>query len=73
MAILSGWMTLELMIEFADLSQPQMEQGSRCRKNSASALNEVTKNAVRRQAQIRWKGNGYSHEIKPTKLKSNTF
>ena len=54
---------LELMIEFADFMQPRWSKVPLQEKLRA-ALNEVTNECVRRQAQIRWKGNGYSREIK---------
>jgi signal transduction histidine kinase len=54
---------LELMIEFADFSQPRLSKVP-LQEKLRSALNEVTDECARRQAQIRWKGNGYSREIK---------
>ena len=54
---------LELMIEFADFMQPRWSKVP-LQEKLRSALNEVTNECVRRQAQIRWKGNGYSREIK---------
>jgi signal transduction histidine kinase len=54
---------LELMIEFADFSQPRWSKVP-LQEKLRSALSEVTDECVRRQAQIRWIGNGYSREIK---------
>ncbi len=54
---------LELMIEFADFSQPRWSKVP-LQEKLRSALNEVADECARRQAQIRWKGNGYSREIK---------
>ncbi len=54
---------LELMIEFADFAQPRWRKVE-LQEKLRSALNEVTNECSRRQAQIRWKGNGYSREIK---------
>ncbi len=54
---------LELMIEFADFTQPRWNKVP-LQEKLRSALNEVTNECARRQAQIRWKGNGYSREIK---------
>jgi two-component system, response regulator FlrC len=54
---------LELMIEFAEFSQPRWSKVP-LQEKLRSALNEVTYESARRQAQIRWKGNGYSREIK---------
>ena len=54
---------LELMIEFADFTQPRWSKVP-LQEKLRSALNEVTNECVRRQAQIQWKGNGYSREIK---------
>jgi signal transduction histidine kinase len=54
---------LELMIEFADFSQPRWSKVP-LQEKLRSALNEMTDECARRQAQIRWKGNGYSREIK---------
>ena len=54
---------LELMIEFADFRQPRWSKVP-LQEKLRSALNEVTNECVRRQAQIQWKGNGYSREIK---------
>jgi DNA-binding NtrC family response regulator len=54
---------LELMIEFADFAQPRWSKVALLEK-LRSALNEVTNECSLRQAQIRCKGNGHSHEIK---------
>jgi DNA-binding NtrC family response regulator len=54
---------LELMIEFADFTQPRWSKVP-LQEKLRSVLNEVTSECARRQAQIRWKGNGYSREIK---------
>jgi DNA-binding NtrC family response regulator len=54
---------LELMIEFAEFSQPHWSKVS-LQEKLRSALNEVANECARRQAQIRWKGNGYSREIR---------
>jgi DNA-binding NtrC family response regulator len=54
---------LELMIEFADFAQPRWNKLA-LQEKLRSALNEVTNECARRQAQIAWKGNGYSREIK---------
>ena len=54
---------LELMIEFADFAQPRWNKVA-LQEKLRSALNEVTDECARRQAQIAWKGNGYSREIK---------
>ena len=54
---------LELMIEFADFTQPRWGKVE-LQEKLRSALNEITNECSRRQAQIRWKGNGYSREIK---------
>lgn len=54
---------LELMIEFADLGQPRWSKVP-LQEKIRSALNELTHECARRQVQIRWKGNGYSREIK---------
>jgi signal transduction histidine kinase len=54
---------LELMIEFADFAQPRWNKVA-LQEKLRSALNEVTNECARRQAQIAWKGNGYSREIK---------
>jgi signal transduction histidine kinase len=54
---------LELMIEFADFAQPRWRKVE-LQEKLRSALSEVTNECSRRQAQIRWKGNGYSREIK---------
>ena len=54
---------LELMIEFADFAQPRWNKLA-LQEKLRSALNEVTDECARRQAQIAWKGNGYSREIK---------
>ncbi|HEY7317881.1 MAG TPA: sigma 54-interacting transcriptional regulator [Candidatus Binatia bacterium] len=53
---------LELMIEFADFTQPRWSKVP-LQEKLRSALNEVTNECARRQAQIKWKGNGYSREI----------
>jgi DNA-binding NtrC family response regulator len=54
---------LELMIEFAGFAQPRWNKVG-LQEKLRSALNEVTSECARRQAQITWKGNGYSREIK---------
>jgi two-component system response regulator FlrC len=54
---------LELMIEFAEFAEPRWSKVP-LQEKLRSALNEVTDECARRQAQIRWKGNGYSREIK---------
>lgn len=54
---------LELMIEFANFAQPRWSKVP-LQEKLRSALNEVTHECARRQAQVRWKGNGYSREIK---------
>jgi two-component system response regulator FlrC len=54
---------LEVMIEFGEFTQPRWSKVPLPEK-LRSALNEVTNECARRQAQIRWKGNGYSREIK---------
>ena len=54
---------LELMIEFADFAQPRWNKLA-LQEKLRSALNEVANECARRQAQIAWKGNGYSREIK---------
>ena len=54
---------LELMIEFADFAQPRWNKLA-LQEKLRSALNEVTDECARRRAQIAWKGNGYSREIK---------
>jgi DNA-binding NtrC family response regulator len=54
---------LELMIEFAGFAQPRWNKVG-LQEKLRSALNEVTNECARRQAQITWKGNGYSREIK---------
>jgi signal transduction histidine kinase len=54
---------LELMIEFAEFSQPRWSKVP-LQEKLRSALNEVTNECARRQAQIHWKGNGYSREIR---------
>jgi two-component system NtrC family response regulator len=54
---------LELMIEFAEFSQPRWSKVP-LQEKLRSALNEVNNECAKRQAQIRWKGNGYSREIK---------
>ena len=54
---------LELMIEFADFTQPRWSKVP-LQEKLRSALNEVANECTRRQTQIRWKGNGYSREIK---------
>lgn len=54
---------LELMIEFAEFSQPRWSKVP-LEEKLRSALEEVASECARRQAQIRWKGNGYSREIR---------
>jgi DNA-binding NtrC family response regulator len=54
---------LELMIEFAEFSQPRWSKVP-LQEKLRSALNEVTNECTKRQAQVRWRGNGYSREIK---------
>jgi signal transduction histidine kinase len=54
---------LELMIEFADFAQPRWSKVA-LQEKLRSALNELSNECARRQAQITWKGNGYSREIK---------
>jgi signal transduction histidine kinase len=54
---------LELMIEFADFAQPRWSKVP-LQEKLRSALNEVTHECARRQAQIAWKGNGYSREVR---------
>jgi signal transduction histidine kinase len=54
---------LELMIEFAEFSQPRWSKVP-LEEKLRSALEEVASERARRQAQIRWKGNGYSREIR---------
>jgi DNA-binding NtrC family response regulator len=54
---------LELMIEFADFAQPRWSQVP-LQEKLRSALNEVTNECARRQTQIKWKGNGYSREVR---------
>src|SRR6266850_173133 len=58
---------LELMIEFADFRQPRWSKVP-LQEKLRSVLNEVTNECARRQAQIRWKGNGYSREIKADEI-----
>ena len=58
---------LELMIEFADFTQPRWSKVP-LQEKLRSVLNEVTNECARRQAQIRWKGNGYSREIKADEI-----
>jgi signal transduction histidine kinase len=54
---------LEIMIEFAEFSQPLWSEVP-LEEKLRSALDEIAAECARRQAQIRWKGNGYSHEIR---------
>ena len=54
---------LEMMIEFADFAQPRWNKLP-LQEKLRSALNEVANECARRQAQITWKGNGHSREIK---------
>jgi signal transduction histidine kinase len=54
---------LELMIEFADFAQPRWSKVA-LQEKLRSALNEIANECGRRQAQIAWRGNGYSREIK---------
>jgi DNA-binding NtrC family response regulator len=54
---------LELMIEFADFAQPRWSKVP-LQEKLRSVLNEVTHECARRQLQLRWRGNGYSREIK---------
>ena len=54
---------LELMIEFAEFAQPRWSKVP-LEEKLRSALEEVASERARRQAQIRWKGNGYSREIR---------
>lgn len=57
---------LELMIEFADFTQPRWSKVP-LQEKLRSVLNEVTNEYARRQAQIRWR-NGYSREIKADEI-----
>jgi light-regulated signal transduction histidine kinase (bacteriophytochrome) len=54
---------LEAMIEFAEFSQPNWSKVP-LEEKLRSAVDEVASECARRQAQIRWKGNGYSREIR---------
>jgi DNA-binding NtrC family response regulator len=54
---------LELMIEFAEFSQPHWNKVP-LQEKLRSAWNEVTNECAKRQTRIRWTGNGYSREIK---------
>jgi DNA-binding NtrC family response regulator len=58
---------LELMIEFADFTEPRWSKVP-LQEKLRSVLNEVTNECARRQAQIRWKGNGYNREIKADEI-----
>jgi hypothetical protein len=51
------------MIEFAEFAQPRWSKVP-LQEKLRSALNEITNECARRQTQIRWKGDGYSREIK---------
>src|SRR5262245_24066194 len=53
---------LELMIEFADFTQPHWSKVALLEK-LRSALSEITNDFARRQTQIMWKENGHSREI----------
>jgi ribosomal 50S subunit-associated protein YjgA (DUF615 family) len=61
---------LELMIEFAEFSQPRWNTLP-LQEKLRSALNEVTNECAKRQTRICWTGNGYSREIKATKIRSS--
>jgi signal transduction histidine kinase len=54
---------LEVMIEFADFAQPHLSRMPLLEK-LRSALDEVTDDFSRRQAQILWKGHSYGREVK---------
>ena len=54
---------LEVMIEFAEFSQPRLSKVP-LEEKLRSALDDVATECARRQTQIRWKGNGYSREIR---------
>jgi DNA-binding NtrC family response regulator len=54
---------LEVMIEFAEFSEPRSTQVA-LREKLRSVLDELASECIRRQAQIRWKGSGYSREIR---------
>jgi signal transduction histidine kinase len=53
---------LEVMIEFADFAQPHLSK-VRLPEKLRLALDEVSKDFSRRQAQIVWKGSDYNREI----------
>ncbi len=54
---------LESMVEFADFSQPRKTVVS-LEQKLRSALNEIASESAKHDARFRWKGNGYSREIR---------
>jgi DNA-binding NtrC family response regulator len=53
---------LEVMIEFAEFSEPRRTQVA-LREKLRSVLDELASECIRRQVQIRWKGSGHSREV----------
>jgi signal transduction histidine kinase len=53
---------LEVMIEFAEFSQPRCTQVA-LREKLGSVLDELSSECIRRQVQIHWRGSGYGREI----------
>jgi DNA-binding NtrC family response regulator len=54
---------LEVMIEFADFSQPRATRVP-LEEKLRTALGEIAHAYAKRQTNIRWKGNGYNREIR---------
>jgi DNA-binding NtrC family response regulator len=54
---------LETMVEFADFPQPRSSAVS-LEQKVRSALDEIGSECAKRDARFRWKGNGYSREIR---------
>jgi DNA-binding NtrC family response regulator len=54
---------LEIMIEFADFSQPRASKVP-LEEKLRTALKEISEECDKRQARFHWKGNGYNREIR---------
>jgi len=54
---------LETMIEFADFPRPRAGKVP-LEEKVRTAVNEISDECAKRQARIRWKGNGYNREIR---------
>lgn len=61
---------LEVMIEFADFSEPR-SSAVPLEEKLRSALDEISGECAKRQARIRWKGDGYNREIRADQAQLN--